>query len=141
MSKHSRPSMKGSGGGGYGSRVVCEKPVKVGRSAKGVSPGGVSQIGSALGNKSTERPQLLTKSVIDIYGGPGPAGGNVILGNQKALDVVGKAGPGSGRTLYGQSGSQQQWGKANPGNPMPGRGKDILSEFGSESSGANARRK
>ena len=138
MSKRNQPTKRSNAGGGFGSRVVVEKPVRTGKGGRGVSPAGVSQIGSQMGNHATERPQLLTKSVIDIYGGPTPAGNTVPFGNAKALDV-GKGGVGTGREIIGKSGTQGMHGKPNPGNPMPGRGTDLIGQFGPDS--ANAKRR
>ena len=138
MAMKSRQSGKRSNaGGGIGSCVVVEKNVRTGKGGRGVSPRGASQIGSSMGNHSTERAAILTGAVEPLYQGPAPAGNTVQYGNQKALDV-GKGGVGTGREIIGKSGSQGQHGRANPGNPTPKRG-DILSGFGPDS--ANARMK
>lgn len=41
-------------GGGIGSRQVREVPIRTGRGAQEMRPRGVSQYGSAIGNKATE---------------------------------------------------------------------------------------
>jgi hypothetical protein len=53
----------------------------------------------------------------------------VPFGNEVALNVKG-GGPGTGRTIY-KTGSQDQYGSGGPEKPS---GRDILSEYGSESS-------
>jgi hypothetical protein len=46
-------AMKGSGGGGYGSRPHVETPVKTGTGSKSARPAGVAQIGLAWGRHIT----------------------------------------------------------------------------------------
>ena len=118
-------------GGGIRSRVVTQKPVRTGERARAMSPKGVSQIGSSLGNHVTERRQLVNP-VERVRGQLKPSGGpgGIPLGNEVAKNV-GKGGCGTGRVLYGQSGTQRMHGSANPGSPTQRR--DILSEFGRES--------
>jgi hypothetical protein len=119
-------------GGGSKSREVTQRPVKVGRAAQAKRHEAVAQIGSAQGNKATERARTLTKSIERVEG---PRPYSAPLGNATAK----LCGPrGEGRTLYGQAGSQQQYGSANPGRPTPAR--DILSDFGAESAGVRGRR-
>jgi hypothetical protein len=108
-------------GGGMGSRVVREVGVRNGAPASRVSPGGVSQIGSQLGNHSTGKGKILRGAVEPTYQGPMGGMGSVPLGNQVATNV-GAGGPGKGRVLYGQSGTNQTYGAPNPGNPTPKRG-------------------
>jgi hypothetical protein len=55
----------------------------------------------------------------------------VKFGNEVALNV-GKGGCGTGRTIY-KTGSQGMQGNVAPGN-APAKNRDILSEFGPESS-------
>jgi hypothetical protein len=104
-------------GGGLGSRVVREVPVRVGNRSDVVNPRGVSQVGQSLGNHVTESARK-GQPVENVYAGRLPAGGpgGIALGNAKALDV-GKGGAGAGRNLYGQSGSNKTYGPANPGVP------------------------
>ena len=45
-------AMKGSGGGGYGSRPHVEKPVRTGSGSHGTHPGGVAQLGQHVGDKA-----------------------------------------------------------------------------------------
>jgi hypothetical protein len=101
-------------GGGSGSRVVREVGVRNGASARIVSPRGVSQIGSSIGNKSTETGKVKGNPVEAAHRGPLPAGLSVPLGNSLAKNV-GAGGPGTGRKNYGQSGSQCVTGPVNPG--------------------------
>ena len=49
-------AMKGSGGGGYGSRPHVEKSVKTGSGSHSTRPAGVSQIGYQAGDHTTSRP-------------------------------------------------------------------------------------
>jgi hypothetical protein len=49
-------AMRGSGGGGFGSRPHVEKSVRTGSGSRGTRPSGVSQIGYAVGDHTTNRP-------------------------------------------------------------------------------------
>jgi hypothetical protein len=115
-------AMKGSGGGGYGSRLHVEKSVRTGSGSHSTRPAGVSQIGYSVGDHSTNRPGSSGYRGEKLHG---PAERNfqpVKFGNEVALNV-GKGGCGTGRTLYGQAGTQGTHGATNPGNPRPpGRG-------------------
>jgi hypothetical protein len=105
--------------------------VRYGAIAGNKSPRGVSQIGSAMGNKAIDSGTRRLKSVESINGGKPPI--SVPLGNQLATNVGG-GGAGAGRKLYGQSGSQSCYGSPAAGQPKPGNaGKDILREFGPDS--------
>ena len=118
-------AMKGSGGGGYGSRQHVEKPVKTGTGSRSARPAGVAQIGIGQGDHITN------KSDTGYRGEPlhnDRTFQPVPFGNEVALNVKG-GGPGAGRTLYGQSGLQGQHGQANPGN-APAKNTDILRQFG-----------
>jgi hypothetical protein len=111
-------------GGGYGSRQHVEKPVRTGSGSKSTRPAGVSQIGYAVGDHSTNRPGSTGYRGEKLHG---PAERNfqpVKFGNEVALNV-GKGGCGTGRTLYGQGGTQGTHGATNPGNPQP-KGRGIL---------------
>jgi hypothetical protein len=119
---------KGSGTrrpGGYGSSVNKNVGVRYGAVAKPSSPGGVSQIGSSMGNHATGSGKL-NRSVIGMDGGKTPI--SVPLGNQLATNVGG-GGPGTGRQLLGKSGTQCQTGPANPGQPNAGANKKIFPGF------------
>ncbi len=109
--------------GGMGSRVVKEVPVRTGKSATGVRPAAISQIGSSIGNKVTEE-----------VGGKIPYRGedwtdkkplSVPMGNTVALNV-GKGGPGTGRTIM-PCGSQTG---VSPVRSPNASGKDILRDYG-----------
>jgi hypothetical protein len=116
-------AMRGSGGGGYGSRPHTEQSVKTGSGSKSTRPAGVAQIGSSVGDHVTRvgstgyRGEKLHNPERNAQFAP--------FGNRVALNV-GKGGPGTGRTLYGQSGSQGTHGSTNPGNPRPNRQRDAL---------------
>jgi hypothetical protein len=113
-------------GGGITSNKHVEVGIRTGsRTANKVSPGGVSQLGSGIGDKPrsggghTGKP---TSASVFIGRKPQAA----ILGNQKARDVGG-GGPGKGRTIY-RTGYQSQYGDV-AGSPKP-QGRDILSGYG-----------
>jgi hypothetical protein len=97
---------------GISSKNLTNRPVRTGVGARGVNKNWVSQIGQSMGNKATERPEVMRGVRAVPYKGasfkPAP------LGNE-LVNNVGAGKPGAGRTLYGQSGSQQQYGKSNPG--------------------------
>jgi hypothetical protein len=103
-------------GGGSGSKVVTERPVRVGNRSDIVNPRAVSQVGQSLGNKASTGSSKTVRPVENVYTGRLPAGGpgGVPLGNEIATKGLGVGG---GRRLYGQSGSQKQYGPANPGVP------------------------
>jgi hypothetical protein len=124
-------------GGGIGGRSVSPQGVRNGAPAYGVGPGWVSQLGSQIGNHSTEQGRNLPYQGEAMRNKLTPAGGGQVLGNQKALDVKG-GGVGTGRTLYGQCGSQGQYG--SPAGTTKPEGRDILSSFGPDSSNARNRR-
>jgi hypothetical protein len=118
-------AMKGSGGGGYGSRPHVEKSVRTGTGSHSTRPGGVGQIGQKQGSHVTRysdsdyRGERLHNPAKDFQ--------PVKFGNEVALNV-GKGGCGTGRTLYGQAGSQGTHGATNPGNPPPNRQRDALEQ-------------
>src|SRR5215813_8238077 len=61
---------KRNAAGGPASRVVREVGVKKGSPAKGVSPRGVSQIGSSMGNHASEQQGKILRGGVDpIYRG------------------------------------------------------------------------
>jgi hypothetical protein len=113
-------AMKGSGGGGYGSRPHVEKSVRTGSGSHSARPAGVAQLGQKQGSHVTrdgESDYRGERLHNDRSFQPVP------FGNEVALNV-GKGGPGAGRTLYGQSGQQGQHGPV-AGSPRPaGRGFD-----------------
>jgi hypothetical protein len=93
---------RGSAGGGHGSRVVTQKPVRYGQPREGIRERGVSQIGSSMGNHATASGKMLRKAVEPVRGGPMPAGGNVPLGNQVSAET--NFGPGGSRTVMPSGG-------------------------------------
>src|SRR6516225_5367906 len=115
-------AMKGSGGGGYGSRPHVEKPVKTGSGSHSTRPAGTAQIGYAVGDHSTNRPGSSGYRGEKLHS-PERNFQPVPFGNEVALNVKG-GGPGAGRKLYGQSGTQGQHGPV-AGTPRP-QGRDIL---------------
>jgi hypothetical protein len=112
-------------GGGSKSRVVREVGVRTGAGARVMSPRGVSQIGSSMGNHTTGDTGKTSRPVEPVRGAALPAGLSVPLGNEVAKNV-GAGKPGAGRTLYGQSGTNKQYGAANPGG---GRIADTRGEW------------
>lgn len=115
-------------GGGINSRVNREVGNRYGNRASIVNPRSVSQIGSSIGNKSTETGKVRGNPTEVFYQGRKPAGGpgGVPLGNEIATNVGG-GGPGKGRNLWGKSGTNCVTGPVNPGVPenRP-RGRDTL---------------
>jgi hypothetical protein len=109
--KRSNQLSKGGAAGGLGSRALTPKTNVYfgGQPSQRVSPGGVSQAGSALGNHSTDSGKNLRGAVEPMYGGSFGGPGSTKLGNEVALNVGG-GGVGTGRVLYGQSGTQAQHG-------------------------------
>jgi hypothetical protein len=113
-------------------------PVKTGQRFKDrVSPGGVSEIGSAIG--STVKPGSLGNS----YGGTSAAQ-RVMDGKVKHPTPMGnavaygtKCGPGGSRNIY-KSGYQALHGTPVQGPSRPER--DILSEFGPDLRGKGSKR-
>lgn len=122
-------------GGGIRSNVNREVGVRNGAPRREMSPRGVSQIGSSLGNHATERPGELKRAVEPVV--TGKRGISVALGNEVAKNV-GAGGPGAGRTQYGKSGTQSVHG-APAGQPKP-QGRDILNDFGPDSANVRGRR-
>jgi len=120
-------AMKGSGGGGYGSRPHVETPVRTGSGSKSTRPAGVSQIGHQVGDHTTNRPGSSGYRGEKLHG---PAARNfqpTKFGNELATNV-GRGGPGAGRTLYGQAGTQGVHGSTNPGSPRPNSQRDALEQ-------------
>jgi hypothetical protein len=118
--------MRAKSGGGINSNKRVEVGVRRGTaSADKVSPGGVSQLGSATGDR-LRAPGAHTgqPTSVPVFVGTKPQA--AILGNQKASDV-GKGGPGSGRTVY-RTGYQSLRGPV-AGSPKP-QGRDFLGGLG-----------
>jgi hypothetical protein len=62
-------------GDGSGSRVVIERPVRVGNRSNVVNPRAVSQVGQSLGNKASTGSSKTVRPVENVYVGRLPAGG------------------------------------------------------------------
>jgi hypothetical protein len=99
-------------GGGIGSRVNREVGVRTGAKAQEMRPRGVSQYGSAIGNKATEGGKVKGVPSERVQGARLPAALSVPLGNETALRAG--AGPGAGREVM-KSGSNCVTGPVNPG--------------------------
>jgi hypothetical protein len=119
---------KARSGGGITSNKLVNVGVRTGAAYKNrVSPGGVSEIGSAIGSK------VKAGSLGNAYGGVSAAqrvmDGKVMhptpLGNSVAVST--QCGPGGSRTVY-RAGYQS----TTPNRSMP-KGRDILSSYGPES--------
>jgi hypothetical protein len=127
---------RASSGGGINSRVVKKVGIHGGsRSTNVVSPGGVSELGTALGSRLARTGSYTSQS----YAKPMMEGSKplpVAFGNAKATDI-GKGGPGAGRTIH-RTGTQMMHGQP-VGSPVQGR--EILGSYGPESSGASLVRK
>src|SRR6516164_11716497 len=122
-------AMKGSGGGGYGSRPHTEQSVTTGTGSRGTRPGGVGQIGQSQGDHITNRDSTGYRGERlhhDRNFQP------VKFGNEVALNVGG-CGCGTGRTIY-KTGSQDQYGSGGAQKPA---GRDILGSYGPESSSSS----
>ena len=118
-------AMKGSGGGGYGSRPHVEKPIKTGTGSRGTRPAGVAMFGQMQGSH-------VTRGEESSYRGE-PLHNNrsfqpVPFGNEVALNV-GKGGPGNGRNVMA-SGSQGTHGQSAAGNPRPVSDRHLLESYG-----------
>jgi hypothetical protein len=121
-------------GGGLGSRVNKSVPVRTGAPARGISPAGVSQFGSSVGNHATGSATTTGYRGERYLEGKTPAGGNVPLGNEVAASTV--CGVGGSRTVM-RSGSQT----GTPVTPRAiGPTRDTLAEFGPDSANARNRR-
>ena len=116
-------------GGGIASRVNTQPSVRTGSGSKSARPAGVSQIGYAVGDHTTNRPGSSGYRGERLHN-PERNFQPVPFGNEVALNV-GKGGCGTGRTNYGQSGTQGQHGQAAAGN-APAKNKDILRDYGPE---------
>jgi hypothetical protein len=116
--------MKAKSGGGINSRVVSNKRegTREQPRTRGVSPGGVADLGSMKGSHSTVKGDMPFKPRA-MYGEPSYP---TKFGNELATNVGG-GGCGTGRTIY-KTGSQAQHGSANQGS-SPAR-RDILGAFG-----------
>ena len=114
-------AMRGSGGGGYGSRPHVEKSVKTGSGSHSTRPAGVSQIGYQVGDHTTSRPGSSGYKG-EKFHSPERNFQPVKFGNEVALNV-GKGGCGTGRTIY-STGTQSQHGDV-AGSPRP-QGRDVL---------------
>jgi hypothetical protein len=118
-------AMKGSGGGGYGSRPHVEKSVRTGTGSRSARPGGVGQIGQMQGSH-------VTRGEESSYRGE-PLHNDrsfqpVKFGNEVALNV-GKGGPGTGRETF-RTGGQGCHGQPASGNPPAVPDRHLLSSFG-----------
>jgi hypothetical protein len=114
-------------GGGIASNKHVETSVRTGSGSRSARPAGVAQIGTAVGDRVTNRPGSTGYKGEKMHG---PADRNfqqTKFGNEVALNV-GKGGPGAGRTIHA-SGSQATHGQTVSGNP-PAKSTDILRQFG-----------
>ena len=116
-------AMKGSGGGGYGSRPhVDVRAPKAEPKPYAKRPAGVAQIGNMVGDHITNRDSTGYKGErMDRGRGYAPPVG--------PTDNVAACGVGGGRTIY-KTGQQQQYGSGGEQEPA---GRDILSSYGPDS--------
>jgi hypothetical protein len=121
---------KAKSGDGITSRNNREVSVRTGIGGRAANPGYVAQLGERVGDHITN------KRGASGYRGEifhkGPAYNPVKFGNEVALNVGG-GGPGKGRDFISKCGTQGTQGPVNPGNPMPGRGGDLIGQFGPDS--------
>ena len=108
-------------GGGANSKNVKSVSVNAGPPRTDVlSPGGVSQIGQAMGGKmkngvaTSQNPATPIKSA---------SAAQVPMGNAVAASTI--CGPGGSRTVM-RSGQQGQHGPANPGEPRANSHREAL---------------
>ena len=127
--------MKKLSGGGIQSNKLVRPGVRTGPpSTNKISPRGVSQYGYSAGSKLARAGSFTTEnSSLPVNAGAMP---QVRLGNDVARNV-GAGGPGTGRTVY-RSGYQAMHGQP-VGSPVQGR--EILGQYGAETSGASLVRK
>jgi hypothetical protein len=102
---------KGGPGGGHGSKVVVERPVKTGKGAKAAHLGGVSQLGNKVGDHVTHASGTGWRGD-PLYAGRGY--NPVPYGNEVAAKTT--CGPGGSREVM-KSGQQGTHGPVVPGNP------------------------
>src|SRR6185503_8627295 len=109
-----RLSGNGKPGGGMGSRATnAPTSYFTGIPSTRISPKGVSQIGSSMGNHSMDNGgKPLTRSVEPVR--TGAVGGSVRLGNETAIQAG--QGPGAGRSVS-RCGSQQGVSPSTPIGP------------------------
>jgi hypothetical protein len=88
-------------GGGIGSNKLVRPGVRTGAGREGIRPGHAGQIGTALGNHTTDGT-VRGSPVEPMTLGAQPISAK--LGNEVALNV-GRGGPGAGRDVH-RSGSQ-----------------------------------
>jgi hypothetical protein len=108
-------------GGGIASKQHISIPVRTGSGSKSARPAGVSQIGYAVGDHTTNRPGSSGYRGERLHN-PSKNFQPTKFGNEVALNV-GKGGCGTGRTIYKTGSQGQQGGVA--GTPRP-TGRDIL---------------
>jgi hypothetical protein len=119
---------KGSGGGGYNSRVHVEsKSYHLGMGARKQIVAGVAQLGQAQGSHITGHGARASDT--GYHGVPRDAGpfpmnsvGADKFGNEWATNV--KCGVGGGATVY-KAGTQSTQGPVVYGEPMPVKGKIL----------------
>jgi hypothetical protein len=112
-------AMRGSGGGGYGSRNVVEPRVRTGSGSKSTRPAGVSQIGYQVGDKVTSQRGSTGYKGEKLHS-PERNFQPTKFGNEVALNV-GKGGPGAGRQVM-SCGSQGVHGDVAGTRRPAGRG-------------------
>jgi hypothetical protein len=117
-----RRSGTGSGGG-YGMNKNVSPPVRTGSGSFNARPAGVAQIGTAIGDHSTNSGRSTGYRGEKLHG-PAERNFPTKFGNEVAANTV--CGPGSSRTIY-KTGAQDLHGSGGPQKPQ---GRPILSEYG-----------
>jgi len=117
-------AMRGSGGGGYGSRQHVEKSVRTGTGPRSARPAGVAQIGAMQGDHVTTHGGASTGYKGEKLHHDNRTFQPTPFGNEIAARTV--CGPGGSREVM-SSGSQGTHGATNPGNPRPNSRRDALS--------------
>jgi hypothetical protein len=116
-------AMKGSGGGGYGSRVVTERPVRTGSGSFSTTPGYVGQLGNKQGSHVTRGEDSTYRGEPMHVGRTLPT----MFGNGVAART--QCGPGGSREVL-PSGGQGTHGGVNRGNPRPVPSRHIIESYG-----------
>jgi hypothetical protein len=113
-------------GGGIGMNKNVKVPVRTGDGSHSIRPAGVSQLGYAVGDHSTNSGRSTGYRGEKLHGPEERNFHPVPLGNELAATTDCRCG--GSRTIYA-TGTQTTHGSVNSGNP-PAKSGDILNEYG-----------